>query len=128
MSAALRAGSYSGDNPPDGALDHRTICPRGARLDRGARRRAARCVRCFDAPGDAGVQRTSWDLTETPPVPWLRARDWNRGGPGADRRPGTLHRRAACRRRERLDQPLDVEPDPRAAWTQAQICSRATDS
>src|SRR5262249_23963261 len=74
-------------------------------------------------PNDAGVERTSWDLTETPPVQWLRAREWNRGGPGATVLPGRytvrLHAGSTA-----TEQPLELRPDPRASWTQAQYQQR----
>ncbi len=80
-------------------------------------------MRCFSVRGNAGVQRTSWDLTETAPVPWLRARDWNSGGDGPTVVPGNytvvLHAAASTVR-----MPLQVSPDPRASWTQAQYLAR----
>src|SRR5262249_1865864 len=112
----LPAGMYAGDDPPEGALMTYYL-PASSRtwidlLDADGRR-----VRCMDAPGDAGVQRTSWDLTETPPVEWRRAREWNRGGSGATVLPGRytvqLHSGKTVAR-----QSLDVRPDPRASWTQ----------
>jgi photosystem II stability/assembly factor-like uncharacterized protein len=118
----LPAGMYAGEDPPEGALLTYYL-PASAHtwvevLDAQGRR-----VRCFDAPGDAGVQRTSWDLTETPPVEWLRARAWNRGGPGATVLPGPytvrLHAGNAV-----AERPLGVRPDPRASWTQAQYVER----
>jgi photosystem II stability/assembly factor-like uncharacterized protein len=118
----LSAGMYAGDDPPEGALftyylpvsTHTWI----EVLDAQGRR-----VRCFDAPSDAGVQRTSWDLTETPPVEWRRAREWNRGGPGAT----VLAARYTVRLHagnSTVDRPLDVEPDPRASWTPAEYEQR----
>ena len=118
----LSAGMYAGEDPPEGALMTYYL-PSSAHawievLDGQGRR-----VRCFDAAGDAGVARTSWDLTETPPVPWLRAREWNRGGSGATVVPGhytiALHAGKAT-----LEQPLDVLADPRARWSQTQYVER----
>jgi photosystem II stability/assembly factor-like uncharacterized protein len=125
----VAAGAYSGEDPPEGALVTYYL-PSPARawievLDSGGRR-----VRCFDAPGDAGVERTAWDLTETPPTPWLRARDWNRGGSGPTVVPGryTVRLHAVLRQgqddRVVAQQALDVRADPRAAWTQAQYVAR----
>ncbi len=118
----VAAGMYSGDDPPEGALaTYYLPTPAHAWFD--AFDANGRRVRCFEAPGDAGVQRTSWDLTESPPVPWRRAREWNRGGSGPTIVPGQytlkLHAGAAT-----LSQNLEVRPDPRAAWTQAQYVER----
>ena len=96
---------------------------------------SGRRVRCLDAPGDAGVHRVSWDLTETAPVAWLRARDWNQGSSGPTVLPGhytvvlhTLRQAQGDSRPVRgatvVKQPLDVRADPRAAWTQAQYLAR----
>ncbi len=118
----VAAGAFSGEDPEEGALVTYYL-PSPARawievLDSGNR-----SVRCLDAPGDPGVERLAWDLTETPPVPWLRARDWNRGGSGPTVVPGRytvrLHVDTAV-----AEQVLDVRPDPRAAWTQAQYVAR----
>jgi photosystem II stability/assembly factor-like uncharacterized protein len=118
----LTAGAYAGENPPEGAAITYYL-PSAARawievLDANGRR-----IRCFGASGEAGVQRTAWDLTEAAPVPWLRARGWNRGGEGPTVVPGRysvrLHAGAAV-----ANEPLEVRPDPRAAWTQAQYLAR----
>ena len=118
----LAAGMYAGENPPDGAAITYYL-PSPARawidvLDANGRR-----VRCLDVPGDVGVHRTAWDLTETEPVPWARSRDWNSGGDGPSVVPGrytvVLHAAASTVR-----MPLQVSPDPRAAWTQAQYVAR----
>lgn len=118
----LAAGIYSGEDPPEGALlTYYLPSAENASIeviDANGRR-----VRCFSAPGETGVQRTSWDLAETAPVPWLRARGWNRGGAGPTVVPGVytvkLHLASAV-----VLQTLEVKPDPRAAWTQAQYVAR----
>jgi photosystem II stability/assembly factor-like uncharacterized protein len=118
----LTAATFAGQDPAAGALLTYYL-PSAARtwievLDARGRR-----IRCFGAPGDAGVQRIAWNLTETPPVPWLRAREWNRGGSGATVVPGgytvRLHADNAV-----AAQPLQVLPDPRAPWTQAEYLAR----
>jgi hypothetical protein len=86
-------------------------------------------VRCLDAPGEAGINRTAWDLTEEAPVAWLRARDWNRGASGPTAVPGryTIRMRAALRQAQGdkvVDQTLEVRADPRAHWTQSQYVAR----
>lgn len=113
---------YAGDDPPEGALLTYYL-PASARTSVEVFDAQGRRVRCFDVPGDAGVQRTSWDLTETPPVEWQRAREWNRGGPGATILPGryTVELRAG---NAVTRQPLEVRSDPRAAWTAAQYAER----
>ena len=125
----VTAGAFSGEDPAEGALiTYYLPWPARVRidvLDSGGRR-----VRCLDAPGEAGLHRTSWDLTETAPVPWLAARDWNRGGAGATVVPGryTVRLHAVLRLAQPdgvvAEQTLDVRPDPRAAWTQAQYVAR----
>jgi photosystem II stability/assembly factor-like uncharacterized protein len=118
----LPAGSYSGENPPDGALVTYYL-PFAAKARFEVRDAAGNRVRCFTASGEAGVERASWDLTETPPVAWLRARAWNRGGPGATVLPGrytvALHAGSTV-----VEQSIDVAPDPRAKWTQAEYVER----
>jgi photosystem II stability/assembly factor-like uncharacterized protein len=118
----VTSGTYAADNPPDGApLTY--YLPAASPVQIEVLNGSGRRVRCFDAPGQPGVERAVWDLTETAPVPWLRARDWNRGGDGPTVVPGRytlrLHAGAAV-----LDEPLDVDPDPRASWTQAQYVAR----
>ncbi len=130
----LSAGAYAGEDPPEGAIvTYYLPSPAPATievLDSSGRR-----VRCLDAPGDAGVHRVSWDLTETAPVAWLRARDWNQGSSGPTVLPGhytvvlhTLRQAQGDSRPVRgatvVKQPLDVRADPRAAWTQAQYLAR----
>ena len=118
----LTAGAYSGRNAPDGAtITYYLPSPVRAWVD--VLDSSNRRVRCLDVPGGAGVQRAVWDLTETAPVPWLRARDWNSGGDGPSVVPGeytvVLHAAVATVR-----MPLQVSPDPRASWTQAQYLAR----
>src|SRR5690242_8189280 len=84
----LTTGAFSGTNPRDGATITYYL-PRAAGVNVEILDAAGSPVRCFAAPGSAGVQRTSWDLTVPPPVSWLRARDWNSGGSGATVIPGS---------------------------------------
>ncbi len=120
----LSAGSFSGEDPPEGASITYYL-PTRAEISLDVLDARGRRIRCLDAPGERGIDRTSWDLTEAPPVPWLRARAWNRGGAGPTVVPGrytvVLHAGAAT-----TQQPLEVRPDPRAAWTQAQYVERYT--
>ena len=123
----VAAGAYSGEDPAEGAQITYYL-PSQAHawidvLDSNGRR-----ARCLEAPGGAGVTRTSWDLTDTPPVPWLAARDWNRGGAGPTVVPGRYTVRLHVLRHAQdlaiAEQALEVRPDPRAAWTQAQYLAR----
>jgi photosystem II stability/assembly factor-like uncharacterized protein len=118
----VASGAYSGENPPAGATINYYL-PTAARAWVEIFNPNGRHIRCLDAPGDAGVQRTTWDLSETAPVPWDRARAWNRGSEGPTVVPGryTLRFHAAATTVERT---LDVRPDPRASWTQAQYLAR----
>ena len=118
----VAAGAYSGEDPAEGALVTYYL-PQPERAWIEVISAEGKRVRCFDAPGDGGVERTAWDLTESPPVPWLRARDWNRGGSGPTVVPGRytvrLHSANVV-----AEQPVEVKPDPRAGWTQAQYVAR----
>ncbi|HXO17673.1 MAG TPA: hypothetical protein VN909_05845, partial [Candidatus Dormibacteraeota bacterium] len=119
----LGAGTYAADNPSEGASIAYYL-PQAERasievLDSNGGR-----VRCFDAPAGAGVQRTAWDLTVSPPVEWLRARDWNRGGDGATVVPGRYTVALRASTAHAVEATVDVRPDPRAAWTQEQYVAR----
>ena len=118
----LAAGMYAGENPPEGATVTYSL-PARAPAEIEVYDASGQRVRCLDAPGDAGIERTAWDLTESPPVPWRSAREWNRGGAGATVLPGhytiRLHAGDGV-----TEGPLEVRPDPRAAWTMDQYVSR----
>jgi photosystem II stability/assembly factor-like uncharacterized protein len=118
----LAAGMYAGEDPPSGALLTYYL-PSAQRTSVEVFDDRGHVVRCFGTPGEAGVERTAWDLSETPPVPWLRARDWNRGGDGPTVVPGRYLVRLRAGNAV-IDRPVDVRPDPRAAWTQAQYVAR----
>jgi hypothetical protein len=116
------AGAYSGENPPDGAqLTYYLPSPAAARVE--IYDAAGRRVRVLEAPGEAGVERIAWDLTEEPPVPWQRARAWNRGGSGATVVPGQFSVRLYAGS-QHVDRTLDVRPDPRAAWSHHDYLTR----
>jgi photosystem II stability/assembly factor-like uncharacterized protein len=118
----LGAGSYAAENPPNGAsITYYLPSEAPTRIDvLDANRRRIACV---SGSGRAGVQRTAWDLTETAPVPWLRARGWNQGSDGPTVVPGryTVVLQAGSRT---IEEPLEVRPDPRAPWTQADYIGR----
>jgi photosystem II stability/assembly factor-like uncharacterized protein len=118
----LAAGMYAGENPLEGATLTYYL-PAQARTLVEIYDTAGKRVRCLDAPGNAGIERMAWDLTETPPIPWLSAREWNRGGVGATVLPGNytvrLHAGSSA-----VEQPLEVRPDPRAVWSDAQYLQR----
>ena len=118
----VAAGTFAGENPEGGAsIDY--YLPRAGHAWIDVVDAAGTRVRCLDATEDAGVNRIAWDLKEAPPVQWLRARDWNRGGDGPTVVPGRytlrLHSGAAV-----VDGSVDVKPDPRAQWTQADYLAR----
>ncbi len=124
----LAAGMYAGEDPDEGASISYYLpsASRDAWLEvfdgSGGR------VRCLDVPGDSGVNRAAWDLRVSPPIPWSRARDWNRGGEGATVVPGryTVRLRAARQAQGNgvAEQTLEVQPDPRAHWTQSDYVAR----
>ena len=81
-------------------------------------------VRTLDAPATAGIDRVSWNLTESPPASWWSARPWNQGvTDGARVVPGTylVRLRAGS---TTIDEPLVVRPDPRSSWTQRDYAAR----
>ncbi len=119
------AGAYSGKNPPYGAivsyeLPQRHSDPVGLDvLD--ARGNIVRRLAATQAPG---INRVAWDLGGEPPVPWKRARQWNRGpSSGPTVVPGTyvIRLRAGA---EAQTRPLQVLPDPRAHWSAADYAAR----
>jgi photosystem II stability/assembly factor-like uncharacterized protein len=118
----LAAGAFSGEDPDEGAsLTYYLPAPVRTWID--VLDSNGRRVRCLAASGSAGINRAAWDLTEEAPVPWLRARDWNRAGSGPTVVPGRyairLHSGATI-----TAQPLEVRPDPRAHWTQSEYVAR----
>ncbi len=116
-------GFFAGANPPFGALLSYFL-PRAAAVDIVVDDAAGAEVACLQhAPGAAGIDRTAWDLTAAPPVPWKIARAWNRGGSGPTVVPGryTLRLTAGGVTRVRT---LDVRADPRARWSQRDLVAR----
>jgi photosystem II stability/assembly factor-like uncharacterized protein len=119
------AGAFAATDPPAGALISYYLPRRAAtkpRLDlidpHGT------VVRTFAIPRDAGINRFVWDLSERPPIPWRSAREWNQGPrSGALVLPGTYTVRL-CADKTTADAPLEVRPDPRAAWTADQSALR----
>jgi photosystem II stability/assembly factor-like uncharacterized protein len=118
----LPHGRFSGPNPPDGALISYYL-PVAAKTSIRILDSHGRVDACFDAPGQAGIDRVAWNLTQTPPVPWRSAREWNRDVAGPAVLPGryTIRLRSGTRTLERT---LDVLPDPRTHWTQSDYEAR----
>ncbi|MBV8172074.1 MAG: hypothetical protein JO219_09100 [Candidatus Eremiobacteraeota bacterium] len=117
-------GMFVGENPAEGAIITYYLArklpsaPRIEILDS-----AGAVVRALTGPNHAGLNRLSWNLTETPPMQWHAAKEWNRGpDDGATVVPGAYFVR--LRLNTALDQRVDVQPDPRAAWTQADYAAR----
>ncbi len=116
------AGVFSGTDAPYGALiSYYLPAPVAVSieiLDAGGT-----TVRRFDAPGNAGINRTAWDLLDQPIVEWTAARDWNKTWSAPMVVPGTyavrLHAGSHTSERQ-----LEVRPDPRAHWTQLQYVAR----
>jgi photosystem II stability/assembly factor-like uncharacterized protein len=82
-----------------------------------------RQVNRFDGTNAPGINRVAWDLSERGPVPWEKARAWNRSAAPPPAVPGSyvvrLHADGGA-----VEQPLELRPDPRAQWTQAQYVAR----
>ncbi|MFY9720309.1 MAG: hypothetical protein WAK16_11785, partial [Candidatus Cybelea sp.] len=115
------SGMYAAPNPPDGvSITYYLPLPLSSWIEVRDRDRPIACV---TASGQAGVRRAAWDLAETPPVPWESARDWNAGGNGAAVVPGRYEIVLHAGPRS-IAQPLEVLPDPRARWTQADYVAR----
>jgi photosystem II stability/assembly factor-like uncharacterized protein len=117
---------FAGENPPAGVILNYYLP---------AAQKAAPSISVADISGKvlaqvagtnaSGINRISWDLSETPPVPWTSALPWNQGGLLSSFQviPGTytltLHAGAQSQ-----TQTLTVKPDPRAHWTQAEYVER----
>ncbi|MEO6835832.1 MAG: hypothetical protein ABI231_08000, partial [Candidatus Tumulicola sp.] len=119
------AGTFAGTDAPYGALlsyflPARTRAASVEILDAGGA-----IVRRFEVPGDAGINRAAWDLRGEAPLPWHRARDWNKTWDGPTVVPGTYTVRLAAASGA-VERALDVRPDPRARWTQSQYVARYT--
>ncbi|MBV8245808.1 MAG: hypothetical protein JOZ38_07795 [Candidatus Eremiobacteraeota bacterium] len=117
-------GTFSGEDPPYGALISYYLPQSltGVRVD--IVDAQGQVVRRLSPASNAGVNRFAWDLAEQPPVPWDRARDWNRG---PDDGPPVVPGNYSVRLRvagQTLSQPISVLADPRAAWTQADYVAR----
>jgi photosystem II stability/assembly factor-like uncharacterized protein len=122
---------YDGAAPPYGAIVTYYLGAPGDRapsaqvLD--ARGAVVRTYATHDEDGRAvpdlsnrrGLNRFNWDLAGNPATPWRFAPAWNRGNPGIAVPPGryTLRLTAGGRTLERA---IDVVPDPRLHYTQAQ--------
>ncbi len=119
------AGEFAAFDPPYGAAisyylpSKATIAPVIEILDE-----KGSVVRHFTGPNDPGLNRVTWNLAYAPPVPWHDTGDWNQGpsdGPAAVPGKYSVRLRAGP---DVLTQPLEIHPDPRAHWTQAQYVSR----
>lgn len=117
------AGVFAGTDPPYGALLSYDLPVKTPDVTIEIRDASGHAIRRFDAPGQAGVNRTAWDLLTQPIVPWRAARDWNRTWNAPMVVPGTytvvLHAGART-----TQQSLEVRADPRAHWTQAEYVAR----
>ncbi len=67
--------------------------------------------------GNAGFNRVAWDLTGELPVPWYRAPKWNRGTDSGPALLAGIYRVRLVVDGKSYEQPLTIEPDPRALQT-----------
>jgi photosystem II stability/assembly factor-like uncharacterized protein len=116
------AGVFSGTDAPYGALLSYYL-PARAAVSIEVLNAGGSVVRRFDAPGDAGVDRSAWDLLGQPIVEWNAARDWNKSWNAPMVVPGTYTVRLHAGART-VERQLEVRPDPRARWTQEQYVAR----
>ena len=119
----MPAGVFSGSDPDYGALLSYYLPRETSGVTIEVLDSTGTLVRRFDVPGDAGIDRASWDFLAEPAVPWNAARDWNKTWSAPQVVPGTytVRLRAGDRTAERS---LEVRADPRAHWTQAQYVAR----
>ena len=117
------AGVFAGTDPPYGALISYYLPASTPAVTIDILDASGAVVQRFDAPGNAGLNRTAWDLLGEPVVPWRAARDWNKGWSAAMVVPGTytVRLRAGA---STVQHALDVLADPRAHWSQAQYVAR----
>ena len=114
------SGEFSGSDPLYGALISYYLPRSGGGTDISVFDASGALVRHLRGPGAAGLHRVAWDLGSEPPVPWRRTGDWNRGpSSGPTIVPGMYAVRVGS-----LTQPLRVDADPRAHWSQADYVSR----
>ncbi|HXW75780.1 MAG TPA: hypothetical protein VEJ20_00050, partial [Candidatus Eremiobacteraceae bacterium] len=119
---------FAGENPPPGALlTYYLSHPMHRAPEIVIADSNGMYVRSIAGTNVAGVNRVSWDLTETPPVEWLSARPWNRGqsdGPAVVPGDYTVMIRAAAGGPPMPLTRLSVTEDPRSPWTQEQVQAR----
>jgi hypothetical protein len=85
---------------------------------------SGRLVRTMAGSNLPGLNRVTWDLADSPPVPWYDTGDWNQGpADGPPVVPGQ-YRATLTAGAQRLTTFIEVRPDPRAHWTQAQYEAR----
>jgi photosystem II stability/assembly factor-like uncharacterized protein len=118
---------FAGENPPAGAIlsyylqRPSTAAPRIEVIDADGT-----TLRTLVGPNHAGIDQTSWDLTEAPPVPWRSARAWNQGpSDGAPVLAGVYTVRLTVGGRT-YDRTLEVRKDPRARWSDDDYLARRT--
>ncbi|MBV8117136.1 MAG: hypothetical protein JOZ01_04120 [Candidatus Eremiobacteraeota bacterium] len=116
------SGTFSGTDAPYGALLSYYLPARTTAsieiIDA-----AGATVARFDAPGDSGLNRIAWGLRGNSVVEWNAARDWNKSWDAPIVVPGTYTVRLHAGSQVTA-QRLEVRPDPRAHWTQAQYVAR----
>lgn len=121
------SGEFSGTDPAYGSIVSYYLphaVSGGVTLE--VRDAGGQLVRTLHDSGAAGLHRTAWDLGSEPPVPWLHAREWNRGpASGPTVVPGsylvTVRTQLSTLTKGTT---VVVQPDPRAHWTQADYIAR----
>ncbi|HTU82256.1 MAG TPA: hypothetical protein VMF61_09010 [Candidatus Acidoferrales bacterium] len=117
------AGVFSGTDAPYGALLSYYLPAAAPSASVDVLDRNGKTIRRFAVPAGAGIDRANWDLLERAPIPWNAAREWNKTWTAPMAVPGTyalvLHAGSAQLRRT-----VEVLPDPRAHWTQAEYVAR----
>ncbi len=119
------AGAIAGTNPEYGAIMSYYLPARsGASVSLEILDERGNMVRRLAGTGFAGTNRVTWDLGGEPPVPWKRAREWNRGpSSGPTVVPGTYTIRLRAGPSVQSNS-LQVLPDPRAHWTAVDYAAR----
>ncbi len=119
------AGEFVGENPPPGAIiSYYLPAPQAQPPTIKIADASGRAIAHVSGTNVAGVNRVYWDLAEDPPVPWESARDWNKGpSSGPPVVPGSYSVQVFMGG-DLASEPVQVKPDPRASWTQADYVAR----
>ncbi len=119
------AGQFAGENPSDGAIiTYELAATPGMKPQISFLDASAHPVRLLVGSDHPGLNRLAWSLTEEPPIKWKSVKEWNQGpDDGAAVPPGQYTVRL-CVNGKALEQPLTIQADPRAPWTQSDYVAR----